>query len=57
MTLTVMAVVFTQFFGRDMPHYIIYMFCVNLLFRYFKRLLTISLEQPHQTLLFREKNK
>lgn len=36
MTLGVMALVFTQFFGRDMEHYIIYMFCGNLLFSYFK---------------------
>ncbi len=36
MTLTVMAVVFTQFFGRNMEHYIIYMFCGNLLFSYFR---------------------
>ena len=36
MTLAVMAVVFTQFFGRKMEHYIIYMFCGNLLFSYFK---------------------
>lgn len=36
MTLGVMALIFTQFFGRDMEHYIIYMFCGNLLFSYFK---------------------
>lgn len=35
-TLGVMALVFTQFFGRDMEHYVIYMFCGNLLFGYFK---------------------
>ena len=33
MTLGVMALVFTQFFGRNMEHYVIYMFCGNLLFR------------------------
>lgn len=36
MTLGVMALVFTQFFGRNMEHYIIYLFCGNLLFNYFK---------------------
>lgn len=36
MTLGVMALVFTQFFGRDMEHYIIYLFCGNLLYSYFK---------------------
>lgn len=36
MTLGVMALVFTQFFGRNMEHYIIYMFCGNLLFSYYK---------------------
>lgn len=36
MTLAVMALVFTQFFGRNMEHYIIYLFCGNLLFSYFK---------------------
>lgn len=36
MNLGVMALVFTQFFGRNMEHYIIYMFCGNLLFGYFK---------------------
>lgn len=34
--LIVMALVFTQFFGRKMEHYIIYLFCGNLLFNYFK---------------------
>lgn len=36
MTLGVMALVFTNFFGRNMEHYIIYLFCGNLLFGYFK---------------------
>lgn len=36
MTLAVMAIVFSQFFGRKMEHYVIYMFCGNLLFNYFK---------------------
>lgn len=36
MMLLVMALVFTKFFGRTTPHYIIYLFCGNLLFNYFK---------------------
>ncbi|MBE6901518.1 MAG: ABC transporter permease [Ruminococcaceae bacterium] len=36
MTLGVMALVFTKFFGRTMDHYIIYLFCGNLLFSYFR---------------------
>lgn len=36
MTLGVMALVFTQFFGRSMEHYIIYLFCGNLLYNFFK---------------------
>lgn len=35
-TLGVMALVFTQFFGKDMPHYVTYLFCGNLLFGFFK---------------------
>lgn len=33
--LLVMALVFTQFFGRNTPHYIIYVFCGNLVFSFF----------------------
>lgn len=33
--LLVMRLVFTQFFGRDTPHYTTYLFCGNLLFSYF----------------------
>lgn len=33
--LLVMAVVFTQFFGHQTPHYIIYVFCGNLVFSFF----------------------
>lgn len=36
MSLGVMALVFTQFFGRNIEHYVIYMFCGNLLYSYFK---------------------
>ncbi|MBE6889902.1 MAG: ABC transporter permease [Ruminococcaceae bacterium] len=35
-TLGVMALVFTHFFGRDIEHFAVYMFCGNLLFSYFK---------------------
>lgn len=35
LTLLVMKLVFTQFFGRSMEHYIIYLFCGNLVFAYF----------------------
>ena len=30
--LLVMSLVFTQFFGRNQPHYTIYLFCGNLVF-------------------------
>jgi len=35
LTLLVMRLVFTQFFGRTTPHYTIYLFCGNLVFSYF----------------------
>ncbi len=35
LTLLVMRVVFTQFFGRDMEHYTIYLFCGNIIFSFF----------------------
>ena len=35
LTLLVMRIVFTQFFGRDMEHYTTYLFCGNLVFSYF----------------------
>lgn len=35
LTLLVMRVVFTQFFGRNMEHYTTYLFCGNLVFSYF----------------------
>lgn len=31
----VMSLVFTQFFGRNMPHYITYLFCGNMVFSFF----------------------
>lgn len=33
--LLVMRLVFTHFFGKDIPHYTIYLFCGNLVFTYF----------------------
>ncbi len=35
LTLLVMKLVFTQFFGESTPHYTIYLFCGNLIFSYF----------------------
>lgn len=35
-SLGVMALVFTHFFGRNIDHFIIYMFCGNLVYNYFK---------------------
>lgn len=35
LTLLVLKLVFTQFFGRTTPHYTIYIFCGNLVFTYF----------------------
>ena len=35
LSLLVMRLVFTQFFGRNTPHYTIYLFCGNLVFSYF----------------------
>ena len=36
LTLFVMSLVFSQFFGRSMEHYTIYLFCGNLVFSYFR---------------------
>ena len=35
LTLLVMSLVFTRFFGRTTPHYTTYLFCGNLIFSYF----------------------
>lgn len=35
LTLLVMRIVFTQFFGRDMAHYTTYLFCGNIVFSFF----------------------
>lgn len=36
MTLLIMRLVFTQFFGRNTPHYTTYLFCGNLVMSYFR---------------------
>lgn len=36
LSLLVMSLVFTQFFGRDTPHYTIYLFAGNLVFSYYR---------------------
>ncbi len=35
LTLLVMSIIFTQFFGRTTPHYTIYLFCGNMVFSFF----------------------
>ncbi len=37
LTLLVMRLVFTQFFGREIPHYTTYLFCGNLVFTFFSQ--------------------
>ena len=37
LTLLVMRLVFTQFFGREIPHYTTYLFCGNLIFAFFNQ--------------------
>ena len=37
LTLLVMRLVFTQFFGRNMEHYTTYLFAGNLMFSYFRQ--------------------
>lgn len=36
LSLGVMALVFTKFFGQSIPHYVTYLFCGNLVFNFFK---------------------
>lgn len=36
LSLLVMSIIFTRFFGRDMEHYTTYLFCGNLVFAYFR---------------------
>ena len=40
LSLLVMRIVFTQFFGRDMPHYTTYLFCGNLVMSYYREATT-----------------
>ena len=40
LTLLVMSLVFTQFFGRNMPHYTTYLFAGNLMFSYYREATT-----------------
>lgn len=40
LNLLVMSLVFTQFFGRNTPHYTIYLFCGNLVFSYYREATT-----------------
>lgn len=47
LTLLVMRLVFTQFFGRNMEHYTTYLFCGTLVFSYFRE----SSEQGMQSLM------
>ena len=47
LTLLVMRLVFTQFFGRSTPHYTTYLFCGNLVFAYFNE----STSQGMQSLM------
>lgn len=46
--LGVMALIFTQFFGRNMDHYIIYLFCGNLLFSYFRESTTTCMSAIYE---------
>lgn len=41
--LLVMNLVFKQFFGRNTPHYTIYLFCGNLVFSYFRESTTLGM--------------
>ena len=44
LTLLIMRLVFTHFFGSSIPHYTIYLFCGNIVFSYFKDSTTQGLE-------------
>lgn len=43
LNLAVMALVFTQFFGRNTPHYLVYLFCGNLVFSFFRESTTAGM--------------
>ena len=40
LTLLVLKLVFSHYFGRSIPHYVIYLFCGNLVFSYFREATT-----------------
>lgn len=42
--LLVMKIVFTQFFGRDIPHYTIYLFAGNIIFNYFSESTSMGMQ-------------
>ena len=44
LTLLVMRLVFVEFFGRNMEHYTIYLFCGNLVFSYFNESTTQGMQ-------------
>ncbi len=44
LTLLIMRLVFTHFFGSSIPHYTIYLFCGNLVFSYFRDATTQGME-------------
>lgn len=44
LTLLVMKLVFTQFFGRNMPHYTIYLFAGNIIFSYFSESTSMGMQ-------------
>lgn len=46
-SLGVMALIFTHFFGRNIDHYIIYLFCGNLLYGYFKESTNLGMVSLH----------
>ncbi len=43
LSLLVLSLVFSVFFGRTIPHYIIYLFCGNLLFSYFREATSVGM--------------
>ncbi|MDO4416170.1 MAG: ABC transporter permease [Erysipelotrichaceae bacterium] len=48
LTLLVMKVVFTQFFGRNTPHYTIYLFAGNIIFSYYREATTNGMQSLMQ---------
>ena len=52
LTLLVMRLVFTQFFGRNTPHYTTYLFCGNLVFSCFSESIFTKVNIPKYLFLF-----